>query len=139
MDDAKPPIIPGQQEARSVVTNPFPRQAAMFSLAAPFVGIGVNLVTTLVARGNRWALLIGGLGSIVLIVSGFVLGISALVSNRKSRLEGVTPRAVGGVCISGFLILLMAAGLPGLLRAVGKARERQRQPIAPMETSRESK
>ena len=101
----------------------FPRQAAMFSLAAPFVGIGVNLITTLIVRGNRWALLIGALASVGLIVAGLGFGIVALVSNRKQNLEGVTPRAVGGVCISGFLILLMAAGLPGLLRAIEKAKQ----------------
>ncbi len=95
----------------------------MFSLAAPFVGIGVNVVVQAVVGGNRWALLIGGLTSIGLIVSGLVFGIIALVRNRKQNLEGVTPRAVGGVCISGFLILLMLAGLPSLLRALEKAKQ----------------
>ncbi len=133
MDDAKPPRIPGPPEKPLHGSSDFPRQAAMFSLAAPFVGIGINLVTTLLARENRWALFIAGLSSVGLIVSGLVLGIIALARNRKSQLAGVTPRAVGGVCICGFLILLMAAGLPGLRRAVEKARERARQPNEQME------
>ena len=127
MSDAKPPIHAPLSAPRLATPNTFPRQAAMFCLAAPFVGIGVNVVVQAVAGGNRWALLIGGLTSIGLIVSGLVLGIIALVRNRKQNLEGVTPRAVGGVCISGFLILLMLAGLPGLLRALEKARQRHEQ------------
>jgi hypothetical protein len=72
---------------------------------------------------------LGALATILLILAGLVFGILALVSNRKFQLEGVTPRAVGGVCISGFLILMMASGLPGLLRALEEAPERDhRQP-----------
>jgi len=96
------------------------RQAAMFSLAAPFLGIGFNLLATLIGKNNRGILLLGAFATIVLVLAGLVLGILALVSNRKRQAEGVTPRAVGGVCISGFLILMMASGVPGLLRALGK-------------------
>ena len=120
MDDATPPVV-RSNERSPPGHSLFPRRAAMFSLAAPFLGIGLNLLATLVARDNRLVLFLGALATIVLILAGLAFGILALVSNRKCQLEGVTPRAVGGVCISGFLILMMASGMPGLLRALEKA------------------
>ena len=120
MDDPKPPAVRSNERSQAG-HGLFPRRAAMFSLAAPFLGIGINLLATLVARDNRAVLLLGALATIVLILAGLAFGVLALVSNRKCQLEGVTPRAVGGVCISGFLILMMASGLPGLLRALEKA------------------
>ena len=110
------------------------RQAAMCSLAAPFLGIGVNLVVSTALPGHRLALLVGGLASVGFILVGFVLGMVALVKNRRAQLSGVTSRAVGGVCISGLLILLMLAGLPGLFRALAQAQERQRPPTNDVRT-----
>src|SRR5687768_2490419 len=129
MSDDKPPVFRQTSPLSPATPSTFPRQAAMFSLAAPFVGIGVNVIVAATAKGHRGAMLIGGLTSITLIVAGLALGTVALVRNRKQHLEGVTPRAVGGICISAFLILMMAAGLPGLLRALEKAKARQQQAI----------
>jgi hypothetical protein len=135
MDDAKPPVVRSNEMVPAGPSR-FPRRAAMFSLAAPFLGIGLNLLATLVARHNRVVLLLGALATILLILFGLLSGILALVSNRKLQLEGVTPRAVGGVCISGFLILMMASGLPGLLRALEKADGRDRRQPAEQNESR---
>lgn len=133
MSDDIPPVLsspsPPSREPGSLV-----RQAAMCSLAAPFLGIGVNLLVSIGWPGNRLALFVGGLTSVGFIFAGLVLGIVALVKNRRTQLPGVTARAVGGVCISGLLILLMLAGLPGLLRAIKKAKEQQRQPTGDVRT-----
>jgi len=97
----------------------------MFSLAAPFVGIGISLVVNALFGGNRRVLLIAVFLTVALILSGLVLGIVALVNNRRLNVSGVTPRAVGGVCICGFLMFMMAAGVPGLLRAITKSQPPQ--------------
>ena len=127
MSNNIPPVLsspsPPSGESGSLV-----RQAAMCSLAAPFLGLGVNLLVSMGLPGNRLALFVGGLTSVGFIFAGLVLGIVALVKNRRTQLPGVTSRAVGGVGISGLLILLMLAGLPGLLRAIEKANAQQRQP-----------
>jgi hypothetical protein len=117
MDDTKPPVI-ARVSASAPARAEFARRAAMFSLAAPFVGLGFNVVTMLLAGRNRWVVLASALVTVVLFVSGVVLGIVALTDNRKYPAEGVVPRAVGGICISGFLLLMMAGGVPGLLRAI---------------------
>jgi hypothetical protein len=106
----------------------------MFSLAAPFVGLGLSLVVNALFGGNRRALLIAAFFTAALILSGLVLGIVALVNNRRLNVSGVTPRAVGGVCICGFLIFMMAAGVPGLLRAMAKAPPAQTQGVASPES-----
>ena len=122
-------MTPGRESPNSSSTgaDAFVRQAAMFSLAAPFVGIGISLVVNALFGGNRRALLLAGFFTVALILSGLVLGIVALVNNRRLNVSGVTPRAVGGVCICGFLMFMMAAGVPGLLRAMAKSQPMQTQ------------
>jgi hypothetical protein len=127
MSDNIPPVLSSPSPPPGESGSPV-RQMAMCSLAAPFLGLGVNLLVSMGLPGNRLALFVGGLTSVGFIFAGLVLGIVALVKNRRAQLPGVTPRAVGGVCISGLLILLMLAGLPGLLRAIEKAKAQPRQP-----------
>src|SRR5690242_6740430 len=57
----------------------FARQAATFSLAAPFLAMAVNWFSREAVRGNRVGMVIVGGTGILLIVSGFFFGIIALV------------------------------------------------------------
>jgi hypothetical protein len=108
----------------------------MFSLAAPFLGVGFNLVMMLLAGRNRWVVFISALITVALIVLGVVFGIVALMEDRRHSVDGVLPRAVGGICISGFLLLLMAGGVPGLLRAIQQDRERGGETVGQPGTAR---
>jgi hypothetical protein len=93
-----------------------PEQAANFSLAAPFVAIGLNIVIGTQVRGNRWAMLIVGLTSVSLIVIGLILGIIAL-AKRNGR-EGVVGKAIAGTSICGLLTLVILISIPGLIRQI---------------------
>ena len=133
MSNNLPPVLssptPPPSESGSLV-----RRAAMCSLAAPFLGIGINLLVGTALPGHRLAMFVGGLTSVGFIFAGLGLGIVALVKNRRTQLPGVTPRAVSGVCISGLLILLMLAGLPGLFGAIEKAKQQQAPPTNEVKT-----
>ena len=84
----------------------FPVQAAKFSVYAALFAFLINCATTQQGRGapTFW-LLIVTLLCFVLIVSGFVLGIVALVKNRTRKLPGVRGYAIAGVAINGFFLL----------------------------------
>jgi hypothetical protein len=86
----------------------FARQAANFSLAAPFMAMAVSGCSREAVRsGNRVSMMIvGGMG-ILLIVSGFIFGVIALYRTKKCGAEGIFGKAIAGVCINGFFIVTM--------------------------------
>ena len=72
-------------------------------------------------------MMILGCTAILLILAGFVLGIVALVQTKKHGKEGIFGKAIAGVCVNGLLIALMLISIPGLIKAVERAKEKQRQ------------
>jgi ABC-type molybdate transport system permease subunit len=119
-----PPTIPGHSPRAS-----FAKQAATFSLLAPFVGMGVNIFTQLGAREHPIALAIVGGTAVLLILAGFVLGIVALVQMKKYGKQGIFWKAIAGICINGLLIAAMLISIPGLKKAAERAKEMQRQKL----------
>lgn len=99
----------------------------MFSFAAPFVGIAVNVFSQAAVRGNRLGMMIVGCTAILLILSGFVLGVVALVLTKKQGRQGILGRAIAGICINGLLIALMLISIPAFIKAAERAKEMQRQ------------
>jgi hypothetical protein len=124
MDTPTPPPIPTRPPV-----NTFPKQAATFSLVAPLVSFGIGIFFQPQVRGNRIAMIILGLTSMLLIISGLVLGIVALASTKKHGRAGIFGRALAGTCINGLLVLFMLIGIPGLMKAAERAREKQRQQL----------
>ena len=109
---APPPGIPSLRP-----TNSFPKQAALFSLVAPFVGFGIGIFGQQAVQGNRAAAIILGCISTLLILTGFVLGIIALFGIKKYGKKGILGRAIAGVCINGVIILLALIAIPSYARA----------------------
>lgn len=110
-----PPIIPQTPSPLVPVASPdssFARQAALFSLLAPFIGIGMNIFGQQAVQGNRIAMIILGGTSILLYLAGFVFGIVALVGTKRHGRKGIFGRAVAGICINGIVILLMLVSIP---------------------------
>lgn len=122
----QPPPIPVKVESSDGWY--FARQAATFSLAAPFVAMAVTGLSREAVRGNRVAMIIVGGTNILLIVSGFILGVIALVRTKKCGREGIFGKAITGVCINGFFIAAMLISFHMLTKfAIELANDRQRQ------------
>src|SRR5262245_18347782 len=82
----KPPPIPVHVERAQAETSGgewFARQASTLSLVAPFVAAAVNSFSRHVIVGNRVALMTVGCTTLLLILSGFLLGVVALVLPKK--------------------------------------------------------
>lgn len=118
-----PPPIPAPPPPPS----PFPRQAAIFSLCAPFVSFAIGIFVQPQVRGMRLAMIILGLLQMLLILSGLILGITALLSTKRYGRAGVFGKAIAGTCINGLLVLLMLISIPALMKAKEKAKSMQRQ------------
>jgi hypothetical protein len=117
-----PPLISAASSAGS-----FARQAALFSLLAPLVSIGVNVVGHQSVQGNQVGMMVLGGTCTLLILAGFVLGIVALIGTRKHGRKGILGRAIAGICINGIIICFMLVAIPSFLKAAERAKERQRQ------------
>ena len=89
--------------------------------------MGISIMLQPQVRGNRWAMMILGLTSVLLIVLGLVFGIVALVATKRHGRRGIFGKAIAGTCICGLLTLLMLISIPGLMRAMERAKEMQRQ------------
>jgi hypothetical protein len=105
----EPPVIPVQKKSSN--GGHFARQAAMYSLVAPLIAMGVSGFTREAVRGNPVGKMIVGSTGILLIVSGFIFGVIALVRTRKCGREGIFAKAITGVCINGLFIALMLIGI----------------------------
>ncbi|MGA3266187.1 MAG: hypothetical protein ABSE16_05120 [Verrucomicrobiota bacterium] len=126
-----PPPIPSQTPPpvirASPPTNSFPKQAALFSFVAPFVSFGIGIFGQQAVRGSRAATIILGCVSTLLILAGFVFGIIALFGMKKYGKKGILGGAIAGVCINGFLILMMLIAIPRFMRMAQQARAAQAQ------------
>jgi hypothetical protein len=105
----------------------FHRQAAAFSLVAPLLSFGIGIFLQPQVRGHRIAMIVLSLTSIFLILSGLALGIAALVATKRHGRAGIFGKAITGTCINGLLVLLMLVSIPGLIKAMERAKARQRQ------------
>ena len=126
-----PPIIPQTAPpplpSAAQTSNSFARQAALFSLLAPFVAIGINIFGHQAVQGNRVGMIVLGGTCTLLILLGFVFGIVALIGMRKHGKKGILGKAITGVCINGVIIFFMLIAIPTFIRAARHAREMQRQ------------
>jgi hypothetical protein len=107
-----PPPLP----AASPAGGSFPRQAALFSLLAPFFCIALNFGAHQAVQGNRASLMILGGTCTLLILLGLVFGIVALLGMKTHGTKGILGKAAAGVCINGVLILFMLIAIPTFLR-----------------------
>ena len=115
----------------------FARQAATASLAAPLVAMALGFLSTHAARGDRVATMVVTCTVLLLILTGFVLGIVALVQTRKYGTRGILGKAVAGVCINGLLIGLILVALPAAINAARNAKELQRERLLQEEQQQE--
>jgi hypothetical protein len=121
MNPSSPPPIPTRS------SGSFPRQAATFSLVAPFVSFAIGIFLQPQVRGIRIAMIILGLISMLLIVCGMIFGIVALLAMKSHGREGIFGKALAGTCINGILLLLILISLPAVMKAAERAKARQRQ------------
>jgi hypothetical protein len=111
-------------------TNSFPRQAALFSVLAPFVSIGITFAGNQAVQGNRTGMMVvGGIG-ILFILFGFVFGMVALLGTKNHGKEGILGKAIAGTCINGVIILCMLIAIPGFMGAAQRAKEMPERGVA---------
>jgi len=127
--NTQPPLIPAAPPASS-----FTRQAALFSVLAPFISFVLGIVSGQVVQGNRISMIVLGGTSIVLILAGFVCGIVALIGTKKHGKKGIFGRAIAGICINGIIILLMLIAIPSFIKAAQRAKEMQQQRMEQQQT-----
>jgi len=96
----------------------------MFSLVALLLAVGIGIFLQPQVRGHRGAMLVLGLTSMLLIITGLVLGIAALVATRRHGRAGIFGRALAGTIFNGLRVVLMLAGMLVLFEAMGKVRAR---------------
>jgi hypothetical protein len=119
--NASPPPIP-TPPLIDADSGKFARNAAMFSLAAPLIAFCIGLFVQPQVRGIRVAMIAFGLTQMLLILSGFVLGIVAWTATRRIGREGILGTAIAGTCINGLLILLSLMLVPALKKAAERAK-----------------
>ena len=116
--DTPPPLPSG---------NSFPKQAATFSVCAPFLSFAVGIFLQPLVRGERAAVIILGLLSTLLIIVGLILGLVALAATKSHGRTGIFGKAIAGTIINGLLVLLMLASIPGIMKATDRAKAVQQQ------------
>jgi len=85
----------------------FARQAATFSVFAPLVAFFFGIFMHLQVHGGIGLITIVRLLPMLLIISGLVFGIIALVATKRHGRKGIFGKALTGICINGLLVLLM--------------------------------
>ena len=100
-----------------------------FMMPAPFVSIGVTVLTSAARAGSpgpatRTEVLASAFCSSIIILSGFVFGIIALFGIRRYEKAGILWKGVAGILIVMFLAL---AAVPNVLYGKQKALERYEQ------------
>lgn len=123
--NATPPPLPTTAKPQ----NTFFHHAATYSVLAPFISVGVTILTFVARAGSpapatRAEVLVSGLLSTFIILSGFVFGIVALFGIKRYGTAGILWKAVVGILIFVFLIL---SAIPPFFHAREKARERYEQ------------
>jgi len=90
---------------------PFPRQLARAGVMAPLLVLMMSFFCLPSLRGNRIAAgVLGGTLSLLLL-SGFICSISALVTSRRSPAEKILGYAIAGTAINAFLVAGMILSL----------------------------
>ena len=134
--NAVPPIISQRQPPLPSPKKPFAFQAAQASLLAPAIAFGIGIVVN-VGLGGQSSPLVGvitGSVGILLIVSGFILGIIALVGIPRYGKKGILGRGIAGVCINGIIIVLMIISIPMYKKMAEHAKEIQQQKLEQQQT-----
>lgn len=104
MNESGPsPVGPGQSNPSS-----FPRWLAIFSIIAPLAAILIGLLLNLPIPGILPAKI--GLG-LLLVLSGLVSAIIAMVVARKHGQTGIFGKALVGICLNGLLLLLIPVAI----------------------------
>lgn len=101
------------------------RNAAICSLLAPVFSIFIAIGVQPQVHGNRLAMIILGVLQMSLILLGFVSGIWAWRRTKRVGRQGIYGKAVCGTCVNGLLILLLLLSIPGLHRAMARAKREQ--------------
>src|SRR5260370_37507129 len=120
------PQIPAPEISAPSPASSFARQAASFSLVAPVVSIGLNVLGHQAVQGNRMGMIVLGGTCSLLILAGFVMGIVALVGTRKHGRKGIFGRAIAGTCIKGIIVFFMLIAIPGFLKEADVAKKPKR-------------
>jgi len=127
MSEPLPPVLNPPPLQNAPQKQSFARQAATFSVFAPLAAVGISILLQPQVRGNRIAMIVLGLTSVSLIVLGCILGVTALVVAKRRGEKGVFGTAMAGTIISGLLTLLMLLSIPGLMKALDRAKQGQKQ------------
>ncbi|HEY0009411.1 MAG TPA: hypothetical protein VGB55_11855 [Tepidisphaeraceae bacterium] len=99
-------------------TRVFPLRAAKYAFYSGIVVWLIIFLTIFLVRVLRdfdrylpiWCSALIGLTCVFLILSGFVLGVLALIGNRQSHTPGLTGYAITGVAINSLFIGVPLAG-----------------------------
>ena len=115
-----PPLTP-ESDRKSIF-----HQAAMAGLAAPAIAVLVNVLTASMRHaetGQRAPSLIVGIVAMLLIVTGFVLGIVALCGISRHGKKGLLGRGIAALIINGVLIGFFIIGLAGGVKRAAERRQ----------------
>ena len=124
----KPAQPPVPVKAESSDGSYFARQAANFSLAVPFVVIAIHWFSREAVRGDPLVRAIVGCAVDLLLLSGFILGVIALLRTKKCGREGIFGKAIAGVCINGLLIAVLLIAFHVITKNyIERTNDRQRQ------------
>jgi small-conductance mechanosensitive channel len=83
---------------------PFPFQAARFSFWAPVVSFFLNLTSSGATADSRAVSMVIGLLCMLLVLSGFILAIYALIASGQPRRKGHLAYAIAGLILNGLVI-----------------------------------
>lgn len=104
-----------------VLTSPFPRQACSASLFALLLAFAIGVGLQPFLHGNRVGLLIIGSLSVLLLVGGLILGVTAAIQTWHFRDTGVFAKGLLGAISNGLFIAAMIAFFPWMVSSHGKA------------------
>jgi len=95
-----------------VLTSSFPRQASSASLIAPLLSVVLYVLLRTQIHGNGIGLFMLGLICLVLLLTGFVLGVMALAQSWHFRATGLFAKALMAAVINGLFVAGMVVGFP---------------------------
>jgi len=82
----------------------FPKQAATASLFAPLLSFVIGIFLQTQMEGNRIGRIILGSISTLLLIAGFIFGITALVATKRHGRAGILGKALAGALLNGFFV-----------------------------------
>ncbi len=99
---------------------PFPFQAARYSFWAPIGSFFLNFGANAASAESQTASLVIGLLCILLVVSGFILAIYALIVSGQPRRKGHLGYAIAGLILNGLLLLAMVFAIMAIAQAMAE-------------------